>query len=405
MEEKDLRILLEQYFANTIDRKDCLRLLEFLDTRQDDEQVHWLIDAILKDEKPDLILKAERKSSIYQNLQQTITESSHPSSGIISLIERQPRKSWLRVASILLVILLSGAVVFWYIKQKEETGQEQQMLAVVKNDILLSNEQQAILTLADGRTVNVDEAADALLAKQDGVQVMKGADGSISYAVQPNQDTKRAVVKYNTLSTPKGSSYQLMLSDGTKVWLNTASSIRFPISFTDKERRVMLQGEAYFEVAKDTKKPFFVEANQSLIQVLGTSFNVSAYKEDQQVTTTLLEGGVSVASASRQVVLKPGRQAVVDVQTRSIRESVADIRAVTAWKEGFFRFDGDSIETIMKELARWYDIEEVIDEGHSEDTFSGTFHRSKSIKQFFQSLEKMSSMKFEIQGRRVKIMR
>ena len=404
MEEKDLSILLEQYFANTIHREDCLRLLEFLDTHQDDAQVHRLMDAILKDEEPDRVLKVERKLSIYQNLQQAITESSHTSSDIVPLTKQQPRKTWLRVASILLVVLLSGAVVFWYVQKGEKT-EEQQIVSAVKNDILLPSEQQAILTLADGRTVNVDEAADALLAQQDGVQVMKGADGSISYAVRPNQDTKEAVVKYNTLSTPKGSFYQLMLSDGTKVWLNTASSIRFPISFTDKERRVILQGEAYFEVAKDTKKPFFVEANHSLIQVLGTSFNISAYGSDHQVTTTLIEGGVSVANGHSQVVLKPGRRAVVDVQTQAIRESAADIQSVTAWKEGVFRFDHAPIETIMKALERWYDIEDVTIEGYSEDTFTGKFHRSKSIKQLFQSLEKMSSMKFEIQGRRVKIMR
>jgi len=402
MEEKGLRTLLEQYFSNSISREDCVRLLKFLDNHPDDEQIHRLIDEILKQEANHVLFKAERKEHIYQNIQQARAEVYH-----LPLNERPlaRKTNWGSVAAVILLILLSGLVGLWYLQRKEQSQHNQQTLLAVKQDILLPNAQQATLTLADGRTVSIDQSADVLLAQQDGVNVIKGVDGSVSYEMLAGARTDEAAIQYNTLSTPKGSSYQLILPDGTKVWLNTASSIRFPIAFQGKERRVVLQGEAYFEVTKDSEKPFFVEANQSLIKVLGTSFNISAYKKDHNVVTTLLEGGVNVASANGQVVLKPGQQATVNVQTQTIEKSVADIRSITAWKEGVFRFNNASVETIMQALSRWYDIEGVTYEGHSEDRFSGTFHRSKSINQLFQSLEKMSSIKFEIQERRVKIMR
>src|SRR5690606_23273169 len=187
--------------------------------------------------------------------------------------------------------------------------------------------------------------------------------------------------------------------------LNTASSIRYPVVFTGNERSVSLIGEAYFEVAHDPERPFKVVAKGSVIQVLGTRFNVSAFEDDPQMITTLLEGAVNVSKNKQHVVLKPGEQAIVDESVEEIHHSQVDVRAVMAWRNGYFRFDNEPIEGIIKKISRWYDIETVAYQGEFHDRFTGTFQRAKGVSVLFDHLEKIAPIRFEIKERGVVVMK
>jgi ferric-dicitrate binding protein FerR (iron transport regulator) len=214
---------------------------------------------------------------------------------------------------------------------------------------------------------------------------------------------------YNEIRTPRGGQYRVVLSDGTQVWLNAASSMRFPVVFPEGERRVELRGEAYFEVAKDTAKPFRVEAPGSLVEVLGTHFNVNAYDDESTVRTTLLEGRVSVRStrggmADRKRVLMQGQQASV-TQDGTVRvTSDADTEEAVAWKNGRFHFNSSDLRSIMRQVARWYDAE-VVFEGDPELHFTGQITRKDEVATVLRMLEMTGEVRFRIEGRRILVSR
>jgi len=207
------------------------------------------------------------------------------------------------------------------------------------------------------------------------------------------------------MSTPKGGQYQLTLQDGTKVWLNAASSITYPAAFVDRMRRVKVKGEVYFEVAKNKTKPFIVDIDGgSSVEVLGTSFNINAYSDEDNSRTTLLEGSVRVVGpGSNSVMLKPGQQAVVGSGTGVSMRSDIDTEEVMAWKDGYFEFDGASLETVLRQLARWYDVE--IDYGGHvpAKTFIGEIPRDASLSVVLNVLEK-TGVHFRIQGRNIVVL-
>lgn len=217
---------------------------------------------------------------------------------------------------------------------------------------------KAVLTLADGRTIILDSAANGTLAKQGGASIVKLSNGQIVYKAKGSSDEKLL----NTMRTPLGGQYQLDLPDGTKVWLNALSSITYPAQFAGRRRDVKITGEVYFEVAKDKARPFVVDVNgQSTIEVLGTDFNINAYGDEGQLKTTLIEGSVKVNSTT----IKPGQQATQTGSAISVIND-ADIDQVLAWKNGLFNFERVNIRQVMLQLERWYDIE-VKYEGHAPD--------------------------------------
>ena len=207
-------------------------------------------------------------------------------------------------------------------------------------------------------------------------------------------------------TTPKGQSSKILLIDGTEVWLNSGSSLTYPSTFSGKERRVKLSGEGYFEVAHNVDKPFYVETEEGpLVRVLGTSFNVSAYKEDKRTTTTLVEGSVQLLSKSNQVVLKPNEQVIAHIDDALLRKERVNVSDFISWKDGYFSFNGQSIPEILAEVRRWYNIEEITYTYMPEEKFTGTFKRTKSLKSLLVKLEKISNVKFEIKERRIVVTR
>jgi ferric-dicitrate binding protein FerR (iron transport regulator) len=241
---------------------------------------------------------------------------------------------------------------------------------------------KAVLTLADGAKITLDSVHTGELTKQDNVAVVNSINGGLMYqtatSYKPQATSK---VLYNTLTTPRGGQYQLMLPDGTKVWLNAASSITYPTAFTGDERKVEITGEAYFEVVHDKKKPFRVKTARQVIEDIGTRFNVNAYADEPAQVTTLLEGSVRIGGR----VLKPGEQAATTIPGEVI-VSRGDPTQAVAWKNGFFDFSDASLQTVMRQLARWYDVEVRYEGSIRERQFNGMIGRTLTLGQVLRGL-------------------
>lgn len=252
-----------------------------------------------------------------------------------------------------------------------------------------------VLTLDDGRAIMLDSIPGGFIARQNGAAVVLG-NGSLAYNGNGTADK----VSYNTITIPRGRQFQVLLPDGTRVWLDAASSMRYPTSFTGAERRVEIAGEAYFEVAKNPSLPFRVkiQGKPAEIEVLGTRFNVNAYGNEASINTTLVEGSVKISAGSDQVMIKPGQQAQVASRIKVLNK--ADMQKVMAWKEGVFDFEDAGLEEVMRQLERWYDIEVVYEKGIPPIEFVGKMGRDLSLQEVLRGLE-VSEVHFSMQGRKL----
>ncbi|MBB5622642.1 ferric-dicitrate binding protein FerR (iron transport regulator) [Pedobacter cryoconitis] len=261
---------------------------------------------------------------------------------------------------------------------------------------------KALLTLADGSKIVLDDAVNGQIAKQSGCVITKTTTGQLVYTIQDNQAAAlKTQALLNTIETPKGGQYQVNLPDGTKVWLNAASSLSFPARFSGLQRQVILKGEAYFEVAKNKHMPFIVKSEQQKIEVLGTHFNVSAYADERQSKTTLAEGSVKVSltANNQEQVLKPGQQAIAN---NHIKVIPVDIEEALAWKDGLFMFNDEDLENIMKKVERWYDVQVDFQQADlRQKHFSGTVSRFGKVSQILKTLELTGSVHFKIEGRKI----
>lgn len=313
-------------------------------------------------------------------------------------IDEQPvKKLWRSVpvaAAIGAILVAAGLFYFQLQRNQEKTG-------MVARKEILPGHNGATLTLANGSQIKITDAKPGNLVQQSGVKISKTPDGQLLYEIAATESDKP---EFNTLTTARGEQAQLKLPDGTLVYLNAASSLKYPTSFKGlKTREATLSGEAYFRVAKDKKHPFIVNSSEQQVEVLGTHFNINAYGDEGKHTTktTLEEGSVKVRSALNQRIISPGEQAVVSRNT--IQVSKADLEEVLAWKNGYFRFQNEKITSIMLKLSRWYDIEVAYVGKPSEETFTGTVSRDKNIMQALKILENTNGVKFKIQGRRVTV--
>lgn len=276
-----------------------------------------------------------------------------------------------KVAAAMLLLMLAGA---WYYLSKPGKPQPE-ALPIALQDLSPGGD-RAILTLSDGRQITLDSATTGLLARQGNTMVSKVADGLVSYKKEgsaPNLD-------YNTISALAGGKYSVVLSDGSRVWLNAESSITFPTAFAGNERSVKITGEVYFEVSKDRQRPFFVQVGEvQKIKVLGTRFNVNAYGDNGAVMTTLLEGSVQVNAQQAgiaTVTLRPGEQSSITRTGKvSVQENV-NTEEIIAWKNGFFQFENAGIQTIMQQFGRWYDVDVSYEGKISDQRFNGKIDRN-----------------------------
>jgi transmembrane sensor len=306
---------------------------------------------------------------------------------------------WIQIAAVLLIALFAG---LFFLKKKKPDRQDIAVSKIKQKDILPGGN-NAYLTLADGSRIILNDTKNGDLVTKPGIKVSKTGNGMLVYHF--SKTTKDAAPEFNTITTPRGGQYQVILEDGTKVWLNAASSIRFPQAFTGKQREVEVNGEAYFEVAKNKAMPFIVQAHGTQVKVLGTHFNVNAYGDNDHVTTTLFEGSVRMTSGNAAVMLVPGQQGVAGKNAASIQVSNADTEEIMAWKNGFFVFHDASIEDIMKQVSRWYDVDVEYRGDVQNNEFGGTISKYKNITELLNIMELTRSIHYKLEGRRVIIMK
>jgi len=326
---------------------------------------------------------------------------------------REPRIVWFRSAAAVL-LLVAGAATFLYLNNRA-ARKEVARIIKLQPDIQPGGT-KAILTLANGKTIFLDSAANGQLSRQGNTSVVKTANGRIIYE-QNGADKGEAMM--NLMSTPKGGQYQVVLPDGTRVWLNAASSLKYPVAFVGNDRRVSISGEAYFEVAKNKQMPFFVDVDGKLtVEVIGTSFNVNAYANESKLLTTLLEGSVKVVcqalpantpSLKREsgaVILMPGEQATLDAGPgRSLQSGQligknrhADLARVIAWKNGLFSLENSSLQEVMRQLERWYDVTVKYEGSIPEVEFKGEMDRGVRLSDFMRYMKELG-INSRIEGR------
>lgn len=260
---------------------------------------------------------------------------------------------------------------------------------------------KAVLILADGRKINLNDAKSGALAMQGDTKIIKSADGQLVY----NEDADTVVnevTAMNMLQVPKGGQYTISLPDGTKVWLNAASSLSFPTRFSGNKREVTLTGEAYFEVAKNAAMPFTVKLNKMQVEVLGTHFNIMAYENEPVIRTTLLEGSVKLVNAKGQQLLKPGQDGIMLASNRFVVKA-ANIEQVMAWKNGTFIFDDEDLAAVSRRLSRWYDISVTDLRKDKSLTYTGAISKYKYVSEVLKMLELTGTMHFKIEDRKVLI--
>ena len=268
---------------------------------------------------------------------------------------------------------------------------------------IASTKNTPTLTLSNGKNISLDKASIGVLSDEQGVIIRKMADGLITY--ESGNKSSFNELGSNLITIPKGQTYQIVLPDGTKVWLNAVSSLRYPSVFKGGARSVELIGEGYFEVARNKQQPFIVKTAGQTIEVLGTHFNVNSYSDEKLTKTTLFEGRVRVTHQDRSVVLKPGQQATTAAQGAAVNVGTVELESVIAWRNGTILFENADIQSIMRHLTRKYDIEVEYRGEISNQKFGGAFQQSSSLKELLDYLESYGDVRFEIQGRRVIVMR
>lgn len=309
-------------------------------------------------------------------------------------------KFWWAAASVF-IILLAGFSYFYFNGSDQKVGPVYvAQNTYMKQDIPPGNN-KALLTLSDGSTIVLDSVQNGMLSQQGNVQVIKLQNGKLAYQKGGIEDVVK--VEYNTISTPRGGQYQLELADGSKVWLNAASSITFPTTFLGNQRKVKITGEVYFEVAHNSHMPFHVSTNSLEVEVLGTHFNVNAYSDEGEIKTTLLEGSVKVIKERKSVLINPGEQVLAREGSGvlSVKKGV-DVEAVMAWKDGYFQFENLSIKEIMWQLSRWYNVDVIYEGKVPSGHYIGKPSRDLNLSEIIKVIE-LSGVKIAVNGKTINV--
>ncbi len=305
---------------------------------------------------------------------------------------------WLYTAAASVILLVAG---FWIYKiSTQEKNTTPQVTVALKADIQ-PGRNNAILTLSDGSIIDLNKAGNGLLKNDNGTSINKSTDGEIVY--MNSSSANKNAITYNVLSTPKGGHYKIQLPEGSLVWLNAASSLKYPTTFSGTERSVMLQGEGYFEIAKNKNKPFKVKMEDgSEVKVLGTHFNVMAYQNENAKEVTLLEGSIEIEGGNDIVKLKPGQQGRINFKKIKVINSV-DTQEITGWKNGEFIFQDADVKTIMRQIERWYDVE-IKYQADITQHFNVTISRNVPVSRLLHILEETDKIHFKIENKTIYVL-
>jgi ferric-dicitrate binding protein FerR (iron transport regulator) len=393
MRKERLAYLLKQYLDNLITKDEFEELLLHLENEGSSSQLRTALEKMIA-QSPEA---GDYKEENWEPLYQKVLQSSAPRP-LTREVRRFDRR-WIMAAAVLLVL---GTGSLWY--QHRTVNLPIASTPATTHD-LAPGTNKATLTLADGTTIDLDAARNGMLGQQGKTRLIKSKNEQLVY--QP--DGRNEEARYNLLTTPRGGQYQLQLPDGSKVWLNAATSLRYPTSFTGGDRIVELKGEAYFEIKADATRPFKVkvlmggapEAEPLQVEVLGTHFNIMDYDEEPAISTTLLEGLVRVGKGGYNVLVRPGEQARLS-RNEELRVMAADTEEAVAWKDGMFRFKDAGIGEVMRQLARWYDVEVVYVNGIPRDRFQGEMYRNVNASKILKVLE-ASGVHFTVEGKKINL--
>jgi transmembrane sensor len=383
-ELEELKLLLNDQSHETIARDRLVNLLRQTEPLPEHSESRW--QAILQE------IRAEPLDGPLSVTADTAAER------LVAAGRKPLSRRWWSVAAALLV----GATALWLLRRAAPEEKPAPATANLQHDHVPGGN-VALLTLSDGSTITLDSAQNGILARQGNSSVTKLKNGQLAYQTL---DGKPAVALSNTLTTPRGGQYRLVLPDGSEVWLNAASSITYPTVFSGKERTVRITGEAYFEIVQKAGMPFKVIVNAPIgeqdIEVLGTHFNVKAYSDESAITTTLLEGRVQLHSKGAATLLSPGQQGTQQADGNIRMNPHADGEAAIAWKNGLFHFEQTDIQEVMRQLARWYNVEVVFEGRITDEKFDGEITRNSNLTEVLRILQ-FSNVHFRVDNNKVTV--
>ena len=380
MDRTLLAELAHRFLSGTATEQEKALLHQWFDTTDREE-----IELVFLSEKES---EEEVKARMLARLQMTIAEEPAEKPRRIIGVAR-----WVAAASVLAAIGITG-LFYWKVHKSPSTVFTAAPVAVAHKD-LVPGGNKATLLLGDGSVVNLGAIQNGVIKKVAGTIIDKH-DGQLVYKAT----TFDIAAEMNTIRTPRGGQYQVVLPDGTKVWLDAASSLSYPTAFTGANRQVQLKGEAYFEVAENKNKPFEVLVGDMKVDVLGTHFNVMAYDDESAIKTTLLEGAVKVTMGQASHLLASGEQASLERSTGVMKVLDVDVEETVAWKNGVFELGGAQIESVMRQMSRWYDVD-VEYQGMTDQHFRGSIPRSANASEVFKMLELTGAVHFTVEGKKV----
>lgn len=390
MEEKiKLQKTFRMYINGQLNADEVRDFLAYIQSGQDSELLQDLIEKTFGDRidtvsSNDVFLESALRKSW------TAVEDRMNSEPVLRIRNLRP------VVALVATIISVLSVSIWFYFFKESAADNHQ----VAHHAITPGQQTATLTLADGTQIRLAETAEGELVKDGSIIISKTADGQLLYEIQ---EAGESASGYNILSTARGETYKVKLPDGTQVWLNTASSLRYATNFSAyPSRNVELQGEGYFEVASNHAKPFIVHSNGQKVEVLGTRFNISSYREDSMISTTLLEGSVRIDHHHKNTTLVPNQQFQLSTSGNFYLREV-DTDRIVSWTNNEFMFDGDHIDEVMRKLERWYNVDIIYEGEKSPEKFGGVVSRFEKIEKVLQLLEKTGGVRFKIEGRSVSV--
>ncbi|MDR2276200.1 MAG: FecR family protein [Sphingobacterium sp.] len=389
MQDERLHYLLTHYFRNTISRLELKEMLDRLDDLNESD-----FSSLFERMEEEIPVRSELfdRDSVMEQLSLYIAEGNEESS-----YNKRSRMNYVKWGSVAATAVLFCFAFLYLVTRKEQLTEQPRPF--LSNDIALPEGNTPTLTLSTGEQYSISADNPESLSKGN-LTIIKDNDGTLRYQLKHSENSSEK----RTFHSPKGSALKLQLIDGTTVHLNSGSSLTYPVHFETTNRIVFLDGEAYFDVAHDPTKPFIVETKQTRIKVLGTQFNVSSDLTKMKTLTTLIKGRVEVSVGNNHKILVPGMQAQSDPQQQQIVLKQADLKEILAWRDGFFRFTEDDIETVLQKVKEWYDIREIKIQSPSKDHFTGMVKRTKKLSDLFGQLEKISNYKFKIQDGRVLVM-
>lgn len=403
MDLSRIKYLFNRYETGTATDEEKAELLDWFDDHRNKEVVNEYFMQEMQEERAFNALDKEEWRPVIEKI------LAGQKGKLVNIPGRRRILSRITAAAAILLVLAGG---YWFFVHRPEEGKSMNKTAVnVYHDVKAPQVNRAMITLANGQRVFLDSAANGLLARQSSLTIVKTGDGQISYqqltngqpaygaGTQPRFKSRELI--YNTLSNPRGSKVvDMILSDGSHVWLNSGSSITYPVAFTGIDRKVKVDGEAYFEVAHDPSKPFIVSNGDVDVQVLGTHFNVNAYSDETAIEVTLLQGEVRVSKGNLSALLKPKQQARISHEI-SVTNDI-DTDEVMAWKDGIFLLDNTDLPTIMKQISRWYDVDIVFEGTITNKRFGGGVSRNSPLSEVLKLLE-ANGLHFELEGKTLKV--